>query len=356
MSELAPGAEGRDRAGITLPALPGRLAQIDLLKGLAIVAVLFLHGLPTAVLTDGAAVFYIGQAVPVFIVLMGLNATASFWQAGRAPLSRLYSRAYVAGRIDRLYVPFLFLLAASSLIALAEGTLTPGGVVSGLVGGTLPYSGPGNYFVTFAFEFAVAFPLFYWCYRRAPVASVVAGFGVAAAFELFAAHVSVFDANKYVYSAAIIRFIPFFALGSLLADHMLTGRRLSWWWLVGAAASTAYLEIVYLDANAFPLADEDWRRWGQTFASAFYPAILVVAGLRYLPATLTRQSWRLVARLGAASYEIFLVQILWFSLVAPPSLAKLGPSIVACCLIGWTFHMGLRRVPHLATRRLAVSR
>jgi hypothetical protein len=37
-----------------------RLAQIDVLKGLAIAAMLLLLGLPRAAPTDGAAVFYIG--------------------------------------------------------------------------------------------------------------------------------------------------------------------------------------------------------------------------------------------------------------------------------------------------------
>ncbi len=343
------------RDGFPLPRLPGRLTQIDLLKGFAIVAVLFLHGLPVKALTDGGGVFYIGQAVPVFIVLMGLNATASMWRQGHAGLEQLYSRRYALSRIDRLYVPFLFVLAISSLIALADGTLTPGGIVSGLVSGTLPYSGPGNYFVTFAFEFAVVFPLFYWAYRRAPMLTVVVGFAIAAALELASFHISTFDANPYIYSAALPRFIPFFALGAVLADYMIHGRSLPRWWWAAGLVSVVYLVIVYRDAQAFPLADNDWRRWGQTFASAFYPALLVVVGLRWLPRELTNRAWRLLALLGAASYEIFLLQILWFSLVAPPSYAKVIPSIVICCLAGLAFHRALNSVPRLAARAAVAS-
>jgi peptidoglycan/LPS O-acetylase OafA/YrhL len=342
------GAE--ERGGLSLPQLPARLGQIDLLKGLAIIAVLFLHGLPVAALTDGATVFYIGQAVPVLVVLMGVNATASMWRNGHNGLRHLYSRHYGLSRIDRLYVPFLFVLALSSLTALAKGTLTPGGIVSGLLGGTLPYSGPGNYFVTFAFEFAVALPAFYWAYRRAPTRTVVAGFAVAAAFELAAPHIGVFDTNPFVYSAALPRFIPFFALGAVLADYMLHGQVLPRWWWIAGLISTVYLLVVHMDANAFPLADNDWRRWGQTFASAFYPALLVVLGLHWLPRRPAHMTWRLVTQLGVASYEIFLLQILWFSLVAPPSFAKLIPSIVVCCLLGVAFHRMLDNVPRLSAR------
>lgn len=339
-----------ERGEFSLPALPARLTQIDLLKGLAIIAVLVLHGLPVAALTKGATVFYIGQAVPVFVVLMGLNATTSMWRTGHGGLRRLYSRHYVLTRIDRLYVPFLFVLMLSSLIALAKGTLTPGGIVSGLLGGTLPYSGPGNYFVTFTFEFAVIFPAFYWAYRRAPTLTVVAGFVVAAAFEVAAPHIGLFDTNPFVYSAALPRFIPFFALGAVLADYMLHGRALPRWWWIAALISTVYLLLVYRDAQTFPLADNDWRRWGQTFASAFYPALLVVVGLHWLPHQPAQMAWRLLVRLGAASYEIFLIQILWFSLTTPSSFAQLMPSIVVCCLLGVAFRRMLDSVPRFSVR------
>lgn len=344
-----------NRAGeFALPALPARLAQIDLLKGLAIIAVLCLHGLPVAALTDGATVFYIGQAVPVFIVLMGLNATTSMWRHGHDALRRLYSRRYVLSRIDRLYVPYLFIVALSSFIVLSKGTFTTRALVESLFGATLPYGGPGFYFIQFAFEFAVLFPVFYWAYRRAPALTVVSGFTLAAAFELAAPHIGAFETNPILYSAALPRFIPFFALGVVLADYMLHGRALPRWWWAAGLISLVYLAIVYVDTNAFPLADKDWRRWGQTFASAFYPALLVVLGLRFLPREVKHPASRLLAQVGVASYEIFLLQILWYALLEPPSFEKLPLGIVVCCGLGVGFHRALGTVPRLA-QRFAVS-
>ena len=55
------------------------MAQVDVLKGAAILAVLLLHGLPLDAIQSAPALFTIGQAVPVFVVLMGLNATTSLW-------------------------------------------------------------------------------------------------------------------------------------------------------------------------------------------------------------------------------------------------------------------------------------
>mgnify|MGYP007071568719 CR=1 FL=1 len=329
-----------------LPQLPARLTQIDLLKGLAILAVLALHTLTADQLADSAARFTIGQAVPVFVVLMGLNATASLWRHRQASPRELYTRAYVISRLQRLYLPFLIILAASTVIAAAKGVLTPGGVVSGLLTGTLPYSGPGNYFITFAFQFAIVFPLIFWAYQRRPRTVVVACFALAAAVELAAPHAP--GLATYTYSAMLLRFLPFIAVGMLLADRMFHARPVPAWWWAAGAGSVVYLVAVTVDANVIEIAQTGWRQLGQTFLDAFYPLLLVAAGLRFLP----RSGWRLLAALGVASYEIFLVQILWFGLFDAQHVVWFPVSVAACCALGWLLHRGLARVP-LLTRRMA---
>ena len=212
----------------------------------------------------------------------------------------------------------------------------------------MPLSGPGNYFIPFVFQFAVVFPLYCWCYRRRPVLVTVAAFAVGLVFELAAARVSVFDSTPILYSASLLHWLPFFALGVVLADLMLGGRPLSRWWLAGVVASVAYLAIVHVDHDAFPLSNDDWKRTGQTFASAFYPALLVVCGLRWLPTIAVGPGWRVLATLGVSSYEIFLVQIGWFTLV-PDRGVIVVVDIVVCCALGYALHRALRHVPSVAT-------
>jgi peptidoglycan/LPS O-acetylase OafA/YrhL len=330
--------------------LPARLAQIDILKGLAIIGVLLLHSLSPSSLHDGLTVLYIGQAVPIFVVLLGVNGAASFWQRDLDGLGQLYSREYVLSRFDRLYLPFLAVLVVSYAVGAVKGTADrrerggPGG-------GTLPYSGPGNYFITLAFQFAVVFPAYFWAYRRAPVITTVVGFAIAAAFEAAAPHVAAFghDPYLYAYSAAILRFTPFFALAVVLADRMVHGRGLPGWWRIAGVVGVVYLLIVHGNTNAFALDDRDWRPWGETFVSAFYPAVLVAAGLHWLPRVAGDRFWQVLAALGAASYEIFLVQILYFGLVGSVSAAMLVPGLVICSLIGYAFHLAQRRTTTLSS-------
>ena len=80
--------------------------QIDVAKGLAIISVILLHSLELRFRQSTYATFHIGQAVPVFMILMGLNQGLV---ALRRPLAfaDLYTRLYFARRVDRLLVPLL---------------------------------------------------------------------------------------------------------------------------------------------------------------------------------------------------------------------------------------------------------
>lgn len=330
-----------------LPVLPARLAQIDVLKGVAILAVLALHSCTPEQLHDTGARFTIGQAVPVFVVIMGLNATASLWRRP-ARLAGAYTRRYVLTRLDRLYVPFLAVFAVSALIAAAQGTLTARGVLGGLVVGVLPQSGPGNYYVTLVFEFAVVFPALYVAFRRWPRATIAGCFAAGAAVELAAPHVSLLTRSAYVYEAEILRFLPMIALGMVLADRMLTGRPAPRWLIPAAALSVAYLVVVTVNRDAILLSDPALREFGQTFLGAFYPALIVAVGLRYLPRA-AHGVLRPLQTVGVCSYEVFLVQIVWFALVDAQHPELFPVSVVVCGAVGWALHRALRRVPRLAT-------
>jgi len=88
------------------------LLQIDMMKGLAIVSVIVIHSvLNNQVLTYSLAGLYIWQAVPVFIVILGLNASMSFRRKGYTSLRDLYSKSYVINRFERIVFPTLLIFA-----------------------------------------------------------------------------------------------------------------------------------------------------------------------------------------------------------------------------------------------------
>jgi peptidoglycan/LPS O-acetylase OafA/YrhL len=309
-----------------------RLAQIDLLKGVAILAVLALHGLTSSELTDSWAVLHVGQAVPVFFVVMGMNAAGSLARRGTASPRSLYTRDYLAGRAERLLLPF----AAVWLIALVAGAID-GGLHFGplMLVGVLPLAGPGNYFVTIAFEFAIVFPLLYVLFARAPRAALVACFAAAAAFELVAPHVGFLkDSGSYAYDASIVRYAGQIALGVWIALAWRDRRRGTGWILLLAPVSVAYLIVLHESPSTFDRLHPGFGI-STNFLAAFWAAALVLAGLRLLPARVERAPGVALAELGRASWHIFLVQIVWFVLDRHRGLEYLPLHVAVACGAGY---------------------
>ena len=203
-------------------ALPGpsrRITQIDVLKGIAMVMVICLHALPAHELFDSAALLWLGQAVPIFVVVMGINGTLSLMRSNAVRLRELYPPGYARSRIERLWLPFAVLFCAAMVVAIARGTASAR-QLTGLVTGVLPIAGPGNYFVTFSFQFAVCFPIIYACFRRSLAASVAAAFAINIAFEVAAGHMALFVNGPYYYVSSILHWLPFIAVGGVLAYFM----------------------------------------------------------------------------------------------------------------------------------------
>jgi peptidoglycan/LPS O-acetylase OafA/YrhL len=331
-----------------------RLAQIDLIKGAAILSVIALHGLAARYLRDSWAVFHVGQAVPVFFVVMGMNAVLSSWAVRGEPLRKLYSRAYLAGRVERLLVPFAVIWIASVIAGVLHGGMHFG---PALATGALPLSGPGNYFVPIAIEFALLFPLLWWCFDRRPVATVVACFCLDAGFELLARHIHFpADPAPYLYDTAIFRYLAQIALGLWIGAQLRGDRSRAGWIAALAPISAAYLAVLHERSATFT----SWLRFGfgisTNFLSSFWAATLVLAGLRFLPRTETAAPARFVGALGRASWHIFLVQILWFNLVRDRSLTALPMHFAANCAIGYLFHRVMTHPPVAARVRAAIMR
>jgi peptidoglycan/LPS O-acetylase OafA/YrhL len=326
------------------------LAQIDLLKGVAMLGVIALHALTSDELHDAWGPLHFGQAVPIFLVLMALNAAGSLRRRGPgASLGGLLTRDYLAGRARRLLVPFAVVWVAALVLGAIEDDLDFGPTT---FVGVLPLTGPGNYFVTIAFEFVLVFPLVYWAFRRAPVATIAACFALDAAFELIAPHV--FEgAYPFAYDAAILRYLGQIALGLWIAEHTgLTDRR-NRWVLVLAAGSLAYLVAERESPAAF-----DWLRqdFGTTtnFLAAPYAAALVLLGLRLLPERAGSPPVRALAAIGRASWHIFLVQIVWFALVDARGADSYALHAAGSCAIGYALY---RYIPPMggSSRVLAAS-
>ncbi len=314
-----------------------------MLKGLAIVGVMVQHAFSPRFLHDSWDTLWAGQAVPIFFILMGLNATRSMDKGGAGSLRELYTRRYLTSRLQRLVVPLLFIWVVALIVAVIVGEVHIGPLV---VVGVLPLaSAPGNYFVTIVLEFAVLFPAVYWCWRRAPVATTVVLVLADIGFELLAPHVHVLTsagtANGYLYEAAIFKYLAAIAAGMWLTRLTVTPRLLAPLCAL-AAASFAYLIVLHQSPTHFGWLIPSFSA-STNFLSVFYAVLLTYAGLRWLTPRSWRGAYGLLERLGQASYHIFLLQIVWFGAITDRSAVAAIFGIAACCLLGHAFFVAMER-------------
>lgn len=83
--------------------------------------------------------------------------------------------------------------------------------------------------------------------------------------------------------------------------------------LIGSVMSVIYILLVSAFSWYFPYFQTPWQP--QTVLSFFYPLILCVFGLKYLPSA-GNSFWNIISLIGRASYHIFLIQIIFFAVTS----------------------------------------
>lgn len=319
----------------------GRVRQIDVLKGLAIIGVMAQHAFSASFLQHSWEILYAGQAVPVFFVIMGLNAAQSMGRRQHNSMGDLYGSSYISGRSRRLVVPILWIWPVALVVALLVGEVHVGPLA--LVGVLPISSAPGNYFVTIVLEFAVLFPAVFWCFRRYPVATTVVVAAADVGFELLAPRIHALGirgpAHGYIYEAAIVKYGLAIMAGVWLSRVEL-GRRGFALLTLCALGSVAYLVLLHQQPNDFSWLVSSFSI-GTNFISVFFAVWLTVVGIRLLPARSSRPLYRALERLGRASYHVFLVQIVWFGAISPRSWPMAIIGILACSAIGYAFYVAM---------------
>ena len=329
-----------DSSSLLAPAGYSRSAAVDLIKALAILSVICLHSLSTATLDATAATFYIWQAVPVFVVLLGINGAASLRRRGGSTLRELYLRDYLAPRFDRVYIPFLLAFAGTVLVVglVRVAHYSFYGLIGDLLSGQLPIDGPGNYFITLLFQAVLLLPLLYWGMRRRPLPVLLLCLAITVGYEALALHVGLASTHPLFYEACVARYLLLMAVGCALADVSAKHLLRAWWLWCGALLGAAYL--------ALDLADPGAVEVGAFSATALYPALLVVLGMRGLQ-WVSGPAMHVGVEVGRASYHTFLVQIVWFGLGvwSIDSLPALAGNLAVTIAAGVAFYELMSRAP-----------
>jgi peptidoglycan/LPS O-acetylase OafA/YrhL len=340
---------------------PHRNRAIDIVKGLAILGVIAQHALTRETMDDTVADFWFRQAVPVLFVLMGFNAARSSLRRPAPTLAEAYGARYWSGRFRRILLPWLVVFAVALLVGAATGRLhvTPLAFV-----GSLPVPGPGGYWITILFTFTLVWPLWMHLFRLRPGVVVLAAIALDVGFELWAGHFDPFrgagsqGGYPYAYDANLLRYLAAIAVGMWLAieDGRMARRRL----VVVALAvpSIAYIALAGTDPPALPYFVHGFTL-ATNFAVVPWAATMLLAGLTLWPARgVPGTGW--IERLGVASYEVFLVQLVWLGVLTERGQTPFVVAAIASGVLGWALHRGLNAatdaVGSLGLRRGSLAR
>jgi len=273
----------------------GHLTQIDLLKGLAIISVILLHTWPEKVLLITGAPFHIWQAVPVFILIAGYVGTLSYKRRDTTKLRQCYGRSLLSHRFKRILVPFtlLFIIQIVLLCFIDIKEITLQNIVlSYIIGGY----GPGSYFIPIILQQILVLPILYFWAIRSPRYFLPITFLISLVFEYL---MIIAFVPEWAYRLLYVRYLFAGALGVWLAvSQQSIERKL----VVGALFSIIYIFAVnYLSIQFWFL----YPAWGSQHApSYFWPLLIIVMGLIYLPSASKNVVSAVLEQLGQASWHI----------------------------------------------------
>ena len=201
----------------------GYLPEIDLVKGLAIIAILLLHFFTESQkqMFGITLAFFQGimplldLAVPAFVLLMAFNMARALSMKPRG------LKEYFKSRAVRLLPAFFIVFAIVAALGILLGLTLKFGEQQ-LVG-YFPIPGAGNYFIPLVFQFVLLFPLLFWIYKKSKVGSLVLLFGLDFAFE--AAAFLQFGPVEIIYQYCIARFLALVWIGFFLSERCSEGSK-----------------------------------------------------------------------------------------------------------------------------------
>jgi peptidoglycan/LPS O-acetylase OafA/YrhL len=323
-----------------------RIPAIDVVKGLAIIGVIAQHALTREDMDGTGADFWFRQSVPVLFVLMGFNAARASLRRPAATLAEAYGARYWRGRFRRILLPLLIVSAVALVAGAASGHLHLRALA--LVG-YLPVPGPGVYWITILLTFTLIWPAWMHLFRLRPGLVVAAAIALDVIFELWAGHVDDFrgagstGGYPYAYDACILRYFAAIAVGMWLAidDERAARRRL----VVVALAvpSLAYIALAGTAPAELPSFVHGFTL-ATNFAAVPWAATILLAALHLWPArSVPGTGW--LERMGVASYEVFLVQVVWLGVLQERGLEHFLVAALASGLLGWALHRVLTANP-----------
>ena len=306
---------------------------LDILKGISVIFVITTHYTwSRAQRQDLLFFFWIGMAVPIFMIITGYVYTKSYQKNEMNTLGKAYSLANILSRLLRFVIPFgMIYVIEISLRYFLEHRLNIRKIPLDMLLGGKYY---GSYYIPMMFQFVFIFPISYFIIKKKGFKGVIICGIINTVYELMT-NFEWFP--KSTYRVLVFRFILVIAYGCYVAFYEKAKMKKSWA-VVSLFIGTAYLIILtykLFKVGFFPY----WKHVNMLACLYIMPimGVLIRKG---------RGKCAPLELIGKASFNIFLVQKLYYHFFAKDYIytivdgfyLRLIANIVICCIVGVIFY------------------
>jgi hypothetical protein len=310
--------------------------QVDFLKALMIFLVIFDHIVFWDVKLNIGVALWERISIPIFLVLLGFNASKSFQRKGELSLKELYSWSYFKKKIKRYIIPYLILYAVSTSIglliyefdisAMYHNQYYPSHGFMNLFIGILPFWGPGNWFLPLLFLSILILPLLYKFFTRKPVLALVSCFVIEMIMHLIVFFFigelrpgGVISWPKLhilnMFMNCTLFYLSGIGLGMWFSfEHRLEHKKNFFMWLIYPISLAFIVTYQFFDFDiilgGIPLFRGDYH-----FLIIPYSAFLFLLAMKFLPKNAKGWFSRAISMIGKSTYHILLTQILGYGII-----------------------------------------
>ena len=308
-----------------------RYQSIDFLKGLCILTVIVIH----YAWSDEERLnllfpFWINMGVPIFMIISGFVYAKSY-QRHNITIHNVFNWENVLNKLIRYTLPFLFAVLLEEILLAKIGVINIGlkqFVYTFLSGGI----GPGSYYYPVMIQFIFFFPVVYFIVRKYNFKGVVICGGINLAYEIMK---SAYGMNEECYRLLLFRYTLLIAFGVFLAFGKYKKS-------IGISLAAIVVGIVYIFLFEYfgftPVITTYW-----THTSLF--AVLFIMPIAAVLLLNDKIKCKPIELLGKASYNIFLVQMLYYNVASiiygaiENRVLQLLLNIVICVSVGFLFYL-----------------
>lgn len=273
------------------------IAWVDGAKGVAIIAVFVMHAVSTQCLRSVGWIFYMGQAVPVFLFITAYLASTHY-----RTLRHYYALSHICTMLKRVFVPFIAVQAVTLLLFIISGNWWSWKAL-GKHGGL----GPGSYYVWIYIQIWFLLPLIIELVKRIPIKF---SFLVMLIVSLIAEYIFVLLSNvehiDSVYELMPIRYFMILYAGCVW-DKLSNGQKNVFYAIAVLSGVLMLVNVYFAENQLVSITPPYWKEYH------WYSVLYVLCPI----ALLQRIHYTdFLYMAGKYSWQLFLLQMMCYAFVS----------------------------------------